>query len=57
MDKIMGVEERLAWLTEVIRSDSASTADKLRASDQMNRIQGCGVKNDKGSTERLEEYL
>lgn len=37
---IMTAKERLKWLTEIIRSDEETTTDKLRASDQMNKMQG-----------------
>ena len=37
---IMSAQERLKWLTEVIKSDQESTSDKLRAADIMNKMQG-----------------
>lgn len=37
---IMTAQERLEWLTSVIKSEYESTSDKLKASDQMNRMQG-----------------
>lgn len=37
---IMTAQERLEWLTSVIKSEEESTADKLKASDQMNKMQG-----------------
>lgn len=37
---IMTAQERLEWLTKLIQSDEETTADKLKASDQMNRMQG-----------------
>ena len=37
---IMSAQDRLEWLTKIIRSDEETTADKLKASDQMNKMQG-----------------
>lgn len=37
---IMSAQERLAWLTSIVMSDEESTADRLKASDQMNKMQG-----------------
>lgn len=37
---IMTAQQRLEWLTNIINSETETTADKLRASDQMNKMQG-----------------
>ena len=37
---IMTAQERLEWLTELIKSNEESTGDKLRAADIMNKMQG-----------------
>ena len=37
---IMSAKERLVWLSKLIKSEEETTADKLRASDQMNKMQG-----------------
>ncbi len=37
---IMTAQERLEWLTGIIKSEAETTTDKLRASDQMNKMQG-----------------
>lgn len=37
---IMSAQERLEWLTKLIKSDEESTSDKLRAADIMNKMQG-----------------
>jgi phage terminase small subunit len=37
---IMSAQERLEWLTELIKSKEESTTDKLRAADIMNKMQG-----------------
>ena len=37
---IMTAQQRLEWLTEIIKSNEETTADKLKASDQMNKMQG-----------------
>jgi len=39
-ESIMSAKERLKWLTKIIKSENETTADKLRASDQMNKMQG-----------------
>ena len=36
----MSAQERLEWLTGLIKSDEESTSDKLRAADIMNKMQG-----------------
>jgi phage terminase small subunit len=37
---IMTAQERLEWLTSIVKNTEESTADRLRASDQMNKMQG-----------------
>ena len=37
---IMTLNERLEWLSKLIRSKKEDTSDKLKASDQMNKIEG-----------------
>lgn len=37
---IMTAQERLEWLTEVIKSKTEETGDKLKAADIMNKMQG-----------------
>ena len=37
---IMTAKRRLEWLTELINSDDASTNDRLKAIDIMNKMQG-----------------
>ncbi len=37
---IMTAQDRLEWLTSIINSEEETTADKLKASDQMNKMQG-----------------
>lgn len=39
-DTIMSAKERLRWLTSVIKSGEELTADKLKAVDLMNKMQG-----------------
>lgn len=39
-ESIMTAQERLEWLTSIIKSENETTSDKLRASDQMNKMQG-----------------
>lgn len=37
---IMTAQERLEWLTEVVKDKNQAMSDRLKASDQMNRMQG-----------------
>lgn len=37
---IMTAKERMAWLTDVIKSEDQVMSDRLKASDQLNRMQG-----------------
>lgn len=37
---IMSAQERLEWLTKVIKSGEETTTDKLKATDIMNKMQG-----------------
>lgn len=39
-DSIMSAQERLEWLSRLIKNDEVSIGDKLKASDQMNKMQG-----------------
>lgn len=39
-EKIMTAQERLQWLTELIKSQEASNTDKLKALDIMNKMDG-----------------
>lgn len=38
--KIMSAQERMEWLTELIKNTEEGTADRLRAIDIMNKMQG-----------------
>jgi phage terminase small subunit len=38
--KVMSAQARLEWLTEVIKDEGINMTDRLRASDQMNKMQG-----------------
>ncbi len=39
-EKIMTAQERLQWLTDLIKSQEASNTDKLKALDIMNKMDG-----------------
>ena len=56
---IMSAQERLEWLTELIKSDEESTTDKLRAADIMNKMQGEYVQKVEGSLNiaKLEDLI
>ncbi len=58
-ESIMTAKERLEWLTEVIRNDRVDLKTKLKASDQMNRMQGAYVTRVEGNVgiTRLEDLL
>lgn len=55
----MTAQERLEWLTSIIMSDEETTADKLKASDQMNKMQGEYTTKIEGElrTKKLEDLL
>ena len=38
--KIMTAQERMEWLTEVVKSEKETTSDKMKAIDIMNKMQG-----------------
>ena len=38
--KIMTAQERMEWLTEVVKSNEETTSDKMKAIDIMNKMQG-----------------
>ena len=56
---IMSAQERLEWLTRIIKSDEESTSDKLKAADIMNKMQGEYVTKVEGSlsVSKLEDLL
>lgn len=55
---IMTAQERLEWLTQIIKNDNETTADKLRASDQMNKMQGEYVQKVIGTLDaKLEDLI
>ena len=56
---IMTAQQRLEWLTEIIKSDEETTADKLKASDQMNKMQGEYVQKIEGNLNvaKLEDLI
>lgn len=58
-DSIMTAQERLEWLTRVIQSEKVTIADKLKASDQMNKMQGQYVTKVEGNlgVVKLEDLI
>lgn len=55
---IMTARERLEWLTGIIKSAEETTSDKLKASDQMNRMQGEYITKVVGNLDaKLEDIL
>jgi hypothetical protein len=59
MPSIMTAQERLEWLTGFIQNNEVSIGDKLKASDQMNKMQGEYVTKVEGniSVAKLEDLL
>ena len=56
---IMTAQERLEWLTQLIKSEEETTSDKLRAADIMNKMQGEYVTKVEGnlSVAKLEDLI
>ena len=56
---IMSAQERLEWLTQLIKSDEESTSDKLKAADIMNKMQGEYVTKVEGNLgiKKLEDLI
>lgn len=56
---IMSAQERLEWLTQLIKSDEESTSDKLKAADIMNKMQGEYVTKVEGNLNvaKLEDLI
>jgi hypothetical protein len=56
---IMTAQERLEWLSGIIKSDEETTSDKLKANDQMNKMEGLYQLNIAGEIKvrKLEELL
>ena len=56
---IMTAQERLEWLTEVVKDKNESTKNRLSASDQMNKMQGEYVTKVEGNINvaKLEDLI
>jgi len=56
---IKTAQERMEWLSKIMDSDKETTADKLKASDQLNKMEGLYVQNIRGEIKmkRLEDML
>lgn len=56
---IKTAQERMAWLSKIMDSDKETTADKLKASDQLNKMEGLYVQNIRGEIKmkKLEDLL
>ena len=56
---IMTAQERLEWLTEVVKDETQTMTDRLKASDQMNKMQGEYVTKVQGDLNivKLEDIL
>lgn len=57
--KVMTAQERLEWLTEVVKDKNETTKNRLSASDQMNKMQGEYVTKVEGNLNvtKLEDLL
>lgn len=42
-ETIMSVQERMEWLTEIVKDNRTNISARLAASDQMNRMQGAYI--------------
>lgn len=56
---IMTAQQRLEWLSQVVQNEKESMTDRLKASDQMNRMQGEYVQKIEGNVNltKLEDLL
>lgn len=56
---IMTAQERLEWLTDVVKDKTQAMSDRLKASDQMNKMQGEYVTKIDGklNVARLEDLI
>jgi phage terminase small subunit len=56
---IKTAQERMEWLSRIMDSDEETTADKLKASDQLNKMEGLYVQNIRGEIKmkKLEDML
>ena len=56
---IKTAQERMEWLTAIMDSNEETTSDKLKASDQLNRMEGLYTLNIKGDIKmkKLEDLL
>ena len=57
--KIMTAQERLEWLSDVVRDNNEKMAHRLSASDQMNKMQGEYVTKVEGNLNvtKLEDLI
>lgn len=58
-EKIMSAQERLEWLTEVVKDSREKTENRLKAADIMNKMQGEYVTKVEGNLNvaKLEDLL
>jgi phage terminase small subunit len=59
-ESIMTAQERLKWLTGLINNDNVMLSDKLKASDQMNKMQGAYItklEGDLNVSKKLEDLI
>ena len=59
-ESIMTAQERLKWLTGLINNDNVMLSDKLKASDQMNKMQGAYITKFEGNlnvSKKLEDLI
>lgn len=56
---IMTAQQRMEWLTSIIQSDEETTSDKLKASDQLNKMEGKYIQKIEGNLNvtKLEDVL
>lgn len=56
---IMSAQERLEWLTSVVKDEGQAMSDRLKASDQMNKMQGEYITKVEGNLnlKKLEDLI
>ena len=56
---IKTAQERMEWLSKIMDSEEETTSDKLKASDQLNKMEGLYVQNIRGEIKmkKLEDLL
>lgn len=56
---IMSLQERMVWLSGIVKNDEESTKDRLSANDQLNKIEGSYITKVEGNlnVSKLEDLI